>query len=84
MSVCLRGRGSRQRHPRAISQQALARSRVAIARVWLPACSAWPAASRSQTRRLLDGYHSAQACDVTTVTRALVRLSTLNADLGDR
>jgi hypothetical protein len=69
---------------RAISQQALARSRGAIARLWLPACSARPAASRSQARRLLDGYRSAQACDVTTVTRALVRLSTLNADLGDR
>jgi hypothetical protein len=74
-------RGSRERYPRAISQQALARSQVAIGRLWLPACSAWPAASRSQTRRLPDGYRSAQACDVTTVTRALVWLSTLAAAL---
>jgi hypothetical protein len=83
MSVSLRGRGSRERYPRAISQQALARSQVAIARLRLPACSARPTASRSQARRLPGGYRSAQACDVTAVTRALVQLSTLDADLGD-
>jgi len=69
---------------RAISQQALARSQVAIGRLWPPDCSARPAASRSQARRLLVGYRSAQACDVTAVTRALIWLSTLDADLGDR
>jgi len=37
---------------RAISQQALARSRGAIARLWLPACSARPAASRATRRRV--------------------------------
>jgi len=81
MSVSLR----RPRVPRAVPARHLAAGAGKISSCHRPpvAPSLLRPADRLQvpTRRLPDGYRSAQACDVTTVTRALVWLSTLAAAL---